>query len=1230
MFFSLDWRMLAATLMASLSFAATAAHSGVGVSPSGQALPLVFEPNEGQTTVPARYLSRGANHALYLSAQESLLLLRSNRGAGETIRMRLEGADPHAVLRGETKLGGHSNYLTGNDRSQWRTNVPHFGKVRYTDVYPGIDLVYYGKEGLLEYDFVVAPGANPGRIRFRMDGARSIKLSPEGDLVLTLNNGETRHRKPVIYQDGAEGRIQVAGGYTIRGNQVSFKLGEYDRTRPLVIDPILSWSGYIGGTSADTGTSVAVDSQGNAYITGQTQSLTGFPTTNGFQTSHGGSPAVYTDAFVTKLNAAGNAILYSTYLGGNDLDLAQSITVNAAGEAYVTGHTNSTNFPTNNAYRATLSGVLDGFVVKISAGGNALLYGTYIGGSGIDYAHGIAVDSAGTMYVAGYTTSTDLPNTLLGQTLSGPTDGYVIKIPAAGNQVAFSAYIGGSNDDYILGIAIDPSSNIYVTGRTNSINVAHSGTFQSGPAGNDDAFVSKLNSSGARLYWTYIGGSENDIGRSIAVDATGAAYITGDTSSSNFPVTAGVLQPTFGGVADAFVTKLNPNGATLDFSTYLGGNGSDIGYGIAINAAGNAYVTGQTLSTNFLLVSSVKAPDQNMLDAFVTKFTPNGAKAVYSTLAGGASTEQANGIAVDTAGSAYITGVTLSNNIASSIPGGALTGTQDAFFMKFSDCSISFAPSSASPGVNGGSGAFTVNTPANCSWTAFTTSSFVQINSGSGTGPGTVNYTVSANSGAARTGSIGAETATFTISQAGSGISSTAPYNISVTPSSGSGSSSTFTARYGTARPGGAPINRAYLLINNTLNPVGACYVEYTVSSNSFRLLNDSGSTWQGPLTPGTAATAANSQCTLSAASAAATATIPTSAVSQLDLTIPLTFSSSFAGAKNVYLLAVNESQNLNSGWEAKGTWTVAPAGQVGVGTLTPSNGSGLSNRFTGTFTHTGGATQHYLGYMLFLPTPNVVNYVATGSCLVEYNRISNGMRLIDNPGTGWLGGQSGITLGTVGATLSNNQCTVSVQGATASVNGNTMTVNVTVTFKTAIGPVLGTFLQALDVNGTWTGMTQIGNWIVPGAPQTRPGPTIAGLTPATVTGSSATYTMSATSPALALMHLRISSAIVEQPACHVVYFLGSNKLNLIDAAGAALVSPTGVTPGSASTLTNGLCTLNSAGATVGASGTTANVKVPMTFNAASFGGSKNVYVNAFDTGGLLSHWVQGGVINVQ
>ena len=556
--------------------------------------------------------------------------------------------------------------------------------------------------------------------------------------------------------------------------------------------------------------------------------------------------------------------------------------------------------------------------------------------------------------------------------------------------------------------------------------------------------------------------------------------------------------------------------------------------------------------------------------------------------------------------------------------------------MKFQDCSLTFAPVSASSTANGGSGSLSVQAPGNCHWTAITTDSFIQISGTTGVGPGTVNYTVLPNSGTARTGSITVDGSAFTISQDGVSTSYVPPFTISVTPSSGSGAASTFTARYGTARPGGAPIERAYLLINSTLNPVGACYVEYTASTNTFRLLNDAGNTWMGALTPGTSGSSSNSQCTLNASTASATNSVPTSALWQLDLAIPLTFTSSFQGAKNVYLLAVNETLNLNSDWTARGTWTVTtpPSGEVGVGTITPRNGAGMSGTFTGTWTHTGGATQHYLGYMLFLPTPNVVNYTATGSCLVEYNRISNGMRLIDNAGTGWLGGQSGIALGTPGATLANNQCTANVQTATASVNGNTMTLTVSVTFNTVMGPVLGTFLQALDVHGTWTGMTQIGNWVLPGAPQTRPGPSILGLSPSSAAGSSVTYAMSAShtsgATALAVMHLRITTTIVGQTACHVVYFPGSNTLNLINDAGTALVSPTGVAPGSANTLANGVCSVNAAGATAGSSGNTASFSVPMTFSAASFGGAKNVYLNAFDNAGLLTHWVQGGTLTVQ
>ena len=995
---SCDGRKLAVALLLSFSFAGAAPRSA-GVSPVHQAPPLVFEPNQGQTSADVRFLSRGGNHALYLRANEATLVLGSKQGPAESLRMRLQGANAQAVLHPEARLEGHSNYLLGSDRSKWHTGIPHFAKVRYTSIYPGIDLIYYGKEGHLEYDFVVSPGADPSRIRFKIDGARHVKLSPEGDLVLALSSGETRHRKPLVYQDLADGRAIVDGQYSVRGNEVSFEIAEYDHNRKLIIDPVLAWSGYIGGASAETATAIAVDSQGNAYVTGQTQSLTGFPTTNGFQPTHGGG-ATQTDAFVTKINAAGNAIVYSTYLGGNEIETGQAITVNAAGEAYVAGYTNSTNFPTVNALRPSLGGPLDGFVVKIAANGSALLYSTYVGGSGTDFLYGLAVDSTGAMYVGGYTNSNDLPNIVAGQSLSGPIDGYVMKIASTGAQVAFSSYVGGSSSDYIFGLALDPALNIYVTGRTNSSDMPQAGSFQAGLGGNDDAFVCKLNSSGARVYWTYMGGLQNDVGRGIAVDTTGAAYVAGDTNSSNFPVTAGAFQSNTGGASDAFVAKLDPTGTAFAFSTYLGGNNSDIAYSIAINAAGNVYVTGQTLSPNFPVVSSVKATDSTALDAFVAKFNAAGNKLVYSTLAGGSSTDQANGLAVDSQGSAYITGLTTSSNIVSTIPGGSLNGTQDAFFIKFSDCSVTLAPTAALVGAVGGSAGFSVQAPGNCAWSAFTTDSFIQLTSATGVGNGTVNYTVVANSGAARTGSINVENASFAINQAAAASPSTAPFNVSVSPSSGSGISSTFIARYGTATTNGAPIEATYLLINSTVDGAGACFVEYNNVSNRFRLINDTGNGWLAPLTPGTSATSSNSQCTLSAAGASGT-TSTVSNSTMLDVTIPLTFASSFAGTKNVYLFAAASS--TNSGWEAKGAWTIpAPAGGVGVGTITPRNSSGTSGTFTGTFTHTGGANQHYLGYMLFLPTPNVVNYTATGTCLVEYNRISNGMRLIDNAGTGW------------------------------------------------------------------------------------------------------------------------------------------------------------------------------------------------------------------------------------
>ena len=1197
-------------------------------------LPLVFEPNQGQAHPEVRYLSRSGSHALLLKSNESVLAVKGKDHGAESIRMKLEGASSQASVEAESPLPGKSNYLIGADPAKWRTDIPQFGKVRYRGVYPGIDLLYYGDEGRLEYDFVVAPGANFRKIRFRIDGANGLKLAPNGDLIAKLAEGEIRQHKPVIYQKYGAARREIAGRYILRGNEVTFDIGHYDHGRELVIDPILAWAGYVGGTLADTGQTIAVDTQGNAYIAGQTQSVQGFPLVNPFQSTHGGG-TVITDAFVTKINAAGNAIVYSTYLGGNNLDAAYSITVDSNGSAYVVGDTNSTNFPVANALRSTLSGPNDGFITRLSAAGNTLLYSTYIGGSSGDFARAIALDSNQNMYVGGYTFSNDLPNPVAGSSYAGNADGFVMKVSANGATVLSSTYVGGSALDYIYGLALDPNLNIYVTGRTDSTNQTQTGTFQAGNAGKSDAFVVKLSNAGARLYWTYIGGIEDDIGRSITVDSTGSAYIVGDTGSTNFPTTAGSFQPAFGGATDAFIVKLSPSGATRDFSTFLGGSASEVGWGIALNSQGNVYVTGQTSSSNFPIAGSVRAPGQSGFDGFVTKLLPSGAKAVYSTLVGGSGQDLAYGLAVDSAGSAYITGYTLSTDITSSIPGNTLNGPQDAFFVKLQDCAITLTPSSTQVSAAGGGGTFNVQAPGTCSWAAVSNDSFLQLGAASGTGNGTVNYTVAANSGGQRTGTIIIDNATFTLTQIGAGGGgSTAPFNISVAPASGSGSSATFTARYGTALPSGAPVQRALLLINTAINAAGACMIEYTAASNTLRLLNDAANAWSAPLTLGTSGTASNSQCTVSAAGASATFTNPTANTSQLDLVLPITFFPSFNGTKTLFELAVNDTSNLNSGWEQKGTWDVQGGGQVGVAGLTPLNGSGPSGTFTSVFTHTGGADQHYLGYTLFLPTPNIVNYTATGSCLVEYNRISRGMRLIDNPGTGWIGGVSGIPVGTPGATLSNNQCTVNVQTATSSVNGNTMTVTFTVNFNQSMGPVLGTFQQAFDVHGLYTGMTQFGNWALPGAPPWRPGPSITGMTPASTTGSSATYTLIASHtsgyPALTQIHMRVSSAIVGQPPCHLFYFPYGNTLNLINEAGTGLISPTGVSPGTGAPLTNSFCTVNVPGASVASSGNNLTLTIPVTYNPATFGGSKNIYLNAFDTGNLLTHWVQTGTVTVQ
>jgi hypothetical protein len=615
---------------------------------------LSFEANQGQTDAHVKFLSRGPGYTLFLTSDEVALELQDSgsriqdsvrakrsgtlsalrrttdhgQGTRESLlRLKLVNANQNAVATGASELPGKANYFIGNDPRKWRTNVPTYAKVKYAGVYPGVDLVFYGNQRQLEHDFVVAPGADASRIALRLEGSKKSSLDAEGNLVVAVEGGEVRLEKPLIYQEGSSGRREIPGGYVLTGaREVAFKVGAYDPTKPLVIDPVLVYSTYLGGSGVDVGFGIAVDPSGNAYVTGQTSS-DNFPTTAGaFQTSLAGSD----NAFVTELNPAGSALVYSTYLGGSKVDSGQGIAVDSSGHAYVRGIATSTDFPTTaGAFQTSLAGSLNTFITKLNPSGSALVYSTYLGGSSVDVGWGIAVDSSGHAYVAGNTTSSDFPITpgAFQTSLAGSQNAFVTKLNPSGSGLVYSTYLGGTSADVVWDIAVDSSGHAYVTGYATSTNFpTTAGAFQTSLAGSHNAFVTKLNPSGSGLvYSTYLGGGGLDYGLGIAVDSLGHAYVTGQTQSSDFPTTAGAFQTSLAGTKNAFVTTLNPSGSALVYSTYLGGSGGDAGYGIAVDTSGNAFVTGVTGSSNFPTTTGAFQTSLAGSDnTFVAKLTPKG------------------------------------------------------------------------------------------------------------------------------------------------------------------------------------------------------------------------------------------------------------------------------------------------------------------------------------------------------------------------------------------------------------------------------------------------------------------------------------------------------------------------------------------------------------------------------------------------------------------------------
>lgn len=668
-------------------------------------LPLYFIQNEGQVDGTVKYYEKGVGHAIFFTENEVLFQFEKradHRAAGgeseggqslnegsETShgkvpescsRVRLYPVDMQegVSLEGLDQQEGKVNYFLGRDPARWKTNIPTYRSVIYREAYPGVDLKFYGSNDRLEYDVVVNPGADPAQVKFGYSGIQSLEITDAGDLQLQLpDGGKLIHKKPVAYQEINGKRQEVAGAFAVEpvsGKASSgedgalifgFKVAAYNPAHPLVIDPVLVYSSYVGGVGVDQGLAIAVDASGYAYVTGRTYSSS-FPVQSPWDGNLNGTY----DAFVTKLNVAGSALVYSTYLGGSGLDMANAIALDSSSRVYLTGETTSLDFPTTGSpYSSglTSTGYADAFVVRLNNNGSTLSYATYLGGSWRDVGLGIAVDSSGLAYVTGLTSSySDFPiagtNTFQSTYGQGTSDAFVTIFNAAGSGVTYSTYLGGNYADVGNGIAVD-TGNIYVVGQTASTNFPTSyGQQSSYGQGASDAFVAKFARTTQNVvYVTYLGGTGDDYGLGIAVDSDGNAYVTGSTTSTDFPL-ANAFQETAGGAEDAFVTKFTPEGAELSFSSYLGGTSSDVGYAIAVDTQGNAYLVGKT-SGNFPTLKALYGDyGGSTSDAFVARIDCTESQLSYSTYLGGGGVDVGRGIAVGSGGNTYVTGWTSSND----------------------------------------------------------------------------------------------------------------------------------------------------------------------------------------------------------------------------------------------------------------------------------------------------------------------------------------------------------------------------------------------------------------------------------------------------------------------------------------------------------------------------------------------------------------------------------------
>jgi Beta-propeller repeat/Abnormal spindle-like microcephaly-assoc'd, ASPM-SPD-2-Hydin len=735
-------------LISALSSAQSSAQVTLPSNPSqnsrgivNYASPIIFEANQGQTNPQVKFISHGRGYKAFLTAGAIVLSLRPSQvakvlpkpvisdlraPASTTLQFRLVGAAQNPAIGGEDPLPGKVNYFIGRDPAKWHTNVPVYSKVRYKNIYPDIDLVYYGSHQELEYDFVISRGGDPGKIQFEIVGASQTGLDVEGNLLIQTAGGELHFQSPVVYQESNGNHVPVPGAYVMNDStHVAFRVAKYDPSKPLIIDPVLVYSSYLGGSGDDEPSGIAVDSSGSVYVAGYTDS-TDFPSAT-FGTPSAGN----THVFVAKLDPAGSNLVYADYIGGNSDDYGYAVVLDENNNVYVTGSTASSDFPVVNPYQAIYPGSFNGFLSKISADGSSLLYSTYFGGNGSDMPAGIAIDSLGSILVAGNTSSTNFPVANAYQATVSPNKGgnfgnygFLTKFSPDGSYLAYSTYFGGSSNvayncggtpcwtspfSAINGIAVDGNDNAYAAGITNTYNfpttpAAYQATGATQQTNPTVGFVSKFSSSGALDYSTYFYESSAALteANAIAVDGSGSAYVTGIAfSDGTFPVTStSICDPATEGFACdyAFVTKFDPTGSTLAYSTFLGPNNTAIPQAIVLDASNDAYVVASTSSSSFGIVNGIE-PHSAGSDLLLVEIDPVASTQLFATYLGGSADETPAGIALDSNGNMYIAGSTDSNDLP--VTQGAfqslLGGGTDAFVMKIgplSAPSASLSPSS--------------------------------------------------------------------------------------------------------------------------------------------------------------------------------------------------------------------------------------------------------------------------------------------------------------------------------------------------------------------------------------------------------------------------------------------------------------------------------------------------------------------------------------------------------